>query len=72
MAHIMYKLPIIQSQRLLWLLIPHQQQVIEEEDLSLQLGQFLFMRLVGVRYLKQTTAAHQTPVRHGEDLQRQS
>lgn len=28
------------------------------------------MRLVGVRHLKQATAAHQTPVRHGEDLQR--
>lgn len=28
------------------------------------------MRLVGIRHLKQATAAHQTPVRHGEDLQR--
>lgn len=48
----------------------YQQQVIEEEDLSLKLGQFLFMRLVGIRHLKQATAAHQTPVRHGKDLQR--
>ena len=50
---------------------PHQQQVIEEEDLSLELGQFLFMRLVGIRHLKQTTAAHQTSVGHSEDLWRQ-
>lgn len=48
----------------------YQQQVIKEKDLSLELGQFLFMRLVGIRHLKQTTAAHQTPVRHGKDLHR--
>lgn len=47
---------------------PYQQQVIEEEDLSLHLGQFLFVRLVGIRHLKQTAAAHQTPVRHSKDL----
>lgn len=46
----------------------YQQQVIEEENLSLQLGQFLFVRLIGIRHLKQTTAAHQAPVGHSEDL----
>lgn len=46
----------------------YQQQVIKEKDLSLELGQFLLMRLVGIRHLKQATAAHQTPVRHGKDL----
>lgn len=48
----------------------YQQQVIEEEDLSLELGQLLLVRLVGVRHLKQATAANQTSVRHGEDLRR--
>lgn len=28
------------------------------------------MRLVGIRHLKQATAAHQAPVWHGKDLQR--
>lgn len=50
--------------------ISYQQEVIEEEDLSLELGEFLFMRLVGVRHLKQTTAAHQASVGHSEDLRR--
>lgn len=50
--------------------VTYQQEVIEEEDLSLELGEFLFMRLVGVRHLKQTTAAHQTSVGHSEDLRR--
>lgn len=50
--------------------VPYQQQVIEEEDLSLELGQFLFMRLVGVRHLKQATAAHKTSVGHSEDLRK--
>ncbi|TNN80014.1 hypothetical protein EYF80_009663 [Liparis tanakae] len=45
------------------------QLVVEEEDLPLELGQFLFVRLVGVGDLEQTTAAHQTSVRHSEDLQ---
>lgn len=48
----------------------YQQQVIEEKDLSLKLGQFLFMGFVCIRHLKQTTAAHQTSVGHSEDLQK--
>lgn len=47
---------------------PYQQQVIEKEDLSLKLRQFLFVRFVGIRHLKQATAAHQTSVGHGKDL----
>lgn len=48
----------------------YQQQVIEEKDLSLKLGQFLFMGFVCIRHLKQATAAHQTSVGHSEDLQK--
>ena len=49
---------------------PYQEEIIEEKDLSLKLGQFLFVRFIGIRHLKQTTAAHQTSVRHSKDLQK--
>jgi len=48
----------------------YQQQVIEKENLSLDLGQFLFVRLVGIRHLKQSTATHQTSVGHSKNLQK--
>lgn len=45
----------------------HHNEIVEEEDFSLV--RRLFLRLVDVGDLKEATAAHQSPVRDGQDLQ---
>lgn len=50
-------------------LLTYHNEIIEEEDFSLV--RRLFLGLVDISHLKQSTAAHQSSVRDREDLQRE-